>query len=164
MPAFTAKRTSDNLLYVPDLSAALPADGGTAVLANAVRALGGVAGDYEFLELTDVQYAAMVGQTGRAYLSGEAIQIKAMTLTSSAPTLVSDGSATVTLTADTGDAGYTGDVTFTVTAPDGSQVSETIEAVAGVAQTTLDTEQVGVHTITAACVEFGVKTITVEGT
>lgn len=163
MPAFTAVRTSDNLLYVPDAAPNLPADGGAAVRQNAAAALGGAIGDWEFLELTDVQYAAMRGQQGRAYLSGESITIKAMTLTSSAPTLTADGATTVTLTADTGDASYAGNITFTVTAPDGSTGSETVQAAAGQAQTTLSTTQVGNHSVRAECVEFGVKETTVEG-
>lgn len=163
MPGITAKRLSDNLLYYADNPPNLPDDDGVSVISNAVRAMGGIGSDWTFTELTQQQYLDMVGQSGRAYLIDGSIVIKELALTSNKAQITADGVDSATLTADTGDASYTGDVRFTVTAPNGNVITEDVACVAGVATTTMTTTQVDMHAVKAECVEFGRDEITVEG-
>jgi hypothetical protein len=164
MPAISVRRISDNLLYVADYPPNLPKlSEQTICIENAVRALGGVAADWQFITLNDAQYHAMEGQMGRAYLQGGNIVIKSMNLSSDKASIAADGVEAATISADVGDANYTGEVKFTVIAPDGSSSSSTVNAVAGIAVDTVTTEQADTHIIRAECVEFGVAEITLEG-
>lgn len=164
MPYISAKRLSDNLLYPPQRPKQLPADNGAAMISNAISAFGGTAQDYEFIELSSQQYAAiMAAQPGRAYLVNDEIVAKTMTLNSNKATITANGTDTATITADTGDANYTGAIRFTLIPPTGDPLVSTVNAVAGVAQEAVTTQQVDEHVIRVESVEFGVKELTIKG-
>lgn len=163
MAYFTARRLSDGLLHPPQNTPQLPVSN-AGMIGNAIQVFGGSTSDYELVELTQSQYDVIQASiTSRAYLNNDAITLKALSFSSNKAQITADGVDAATLTADSGDVNYTGNVTFTVIAPDNSVFTETIAAVAGIATTTLNSSQVGNHLITAESIEYGVKQITVEG-
>lgn len=160
MPIFSAQRISDGLLSVITDVPSIP----TNLIDRAIAGDSGAPEDWQIITLSQQQYSdALLASPGRAYLSDGSVTPKALALTSSDAQITADGVDSATLTANTGDASYTGNVRFTVTAPDGTILTEDVVAVAGVATTTMMTTQVDNHTVKAESIEFGSDEITVEG-
>lgn len=160
MTAYGTRRLSDGLISsvtdVPNPPSNL--------IQRAIDGDGGIFGDWEQLILSNVQVSEIeAANGGRAYLNNDAISIKSLVLSSNKSQITANGIDSAAITANTGDNSYTGQVKFTVTAPDGTIAIESVNAVAGVATTTLTTTQVANHVIRAECVEFGYKEIVVEG-
>lgn len=136
----------------------------TNLIQRAIDGDGGIATNWQVVTLTEQQYEAVKATyPGRAYLSGGNVTAKSLALSSNKAQITADGIDSATLTADTGDVSYTGNVEFTVTAPDGTVLTENVACIAGVASTSMTTTQVDMHNVKAECVEFGSDEITVEG-
>lgn len=159
MPYFTARHIISGILYTLDFSPSLLVSDDEIIQANAARALGGVAADYEAYLPTDAQVAAIQAVLpGRAYIDAQGnVTSKSVTLTSDKAQILTDNTDTATLTANVNDPSYTGDVRFTVTTPEGTTEIETVAAVAGVATMSLTTGVLGDHQITAEAVAYGVS-------
>lgn len=160
MPIFAAQRIADGLISVATDVPNLP----TNLIQRAIDGDGGITENWQGITLTDQQYDAVkAAYPGRAYLAGGNITAKSLALTSNKAQITADGVDSATLTANTGDASYTGNVEFTVIAPNGTVLTENVACIAGVATTTMTTTQVDMHTIKAECIEFGSDEIAVEG-
>jgi len=164
-----ARRKTDGLLTWPQSSPQMPS--ASAVQENAARRFGGVAADYELVTLTDEQLTTVrAGIPGRAFASKDEFdQVTAVTvprtptLTSDKAQIADDGLDEAVITFDTTDGTFTGDVTFIVSAPDGTRQTVVKAAVAGVATLTLSTLLTGNITIDARADLFGDGLMTVEG-
>lgn len=160
MAIYAAQRISDGLLSVITDVPSIP----TNLIDRAIAGDSGAPEDWQMITLSQQQYNDVIASyPGRAYLSDGSVTPKALALTSNKAQITADGVDSATLTANTGDASYTGNVRFTVTAPDGTILTEDVSAIAGVATTTMTTTQVNAHTVKAECIEFGSDEITVEG-
>jgi hypothetical protein len=134
-----------------------------AAIANAIAAIGGVADDWQLVELTSEQYqAVMAGLPGRPFLVDEAVTVATPPGVSlSNGTVQADGIATITLTVTI--PGYNGAVKVTVVHPDGSSTTDTFTSVAGVASDTISTDYLGLHQITVETILQGVAFASFEG-
>lgn len=131
---------------------------------RAIAGDGGIAANWQVITLTNEQYDQVrAASPARAYLNGGIITSKGLILSSNKTQITANGVDSATLTATASDPAYTGSVTFTVIAPNGDTVQETVSAVAGVATTTLTTNQVDEHRITAQTINFGSDDLAVEG-
>jgi hypothetical protein len=157
------KRISDGILTWGD---EVPTLGDEATeQTNAVIMFGGVPSDYELIELTPEQFAALrAAMPARSKLVGGVLtSATPITTGLSAATVEADGVATITLSVDTHDASYGGAVTVNVTPPDGGAASATLTASAGLASTTISTNQVGVHQVAVETVLHGLAFTSFEG-
>lgn len=160
MPIYAAQRISDGLLSVITDVPAPPSN----LIDRAIAGDSGDMQDWQMIPLSQQQYNDVIASyPGRAYLSDGSVTPKTLTLTSNKAQLTADGVDSATLTANTGDASYTGNVRFTVTVPDGTILTEDVSAIAGVATTTMTTTQVDNHTVKAESIEFGSDEIAIEG-
>ena len=90
------------------------------------------------------------------YREGEQIIIKGPpSLTKDKEQIENDSIDTLTVTCDTEDGDFTGTVTWTVTAPDGSTAESSEAAVAGVAQLEITTSFEGTHTVVVETGTYG---------
>lgn len=160
MPIYAAQRISDGLLSVITDVPAPP----TNLIDRAIAGDGGDMQDWQVIALSQQQYNDVIASyPGRAYLSDGSVAPKTLTLTSNKAQITADGVDSATLTANTGDASYTGNVKFTVTAPNGTIFTEDVAASAGVATTAMTTTQVDNHAAKAESIEFGSDEIAIEG-
>lgn len=160
MATFAAIRISDGLLSAVTEVPNLPSN----IIQRAIDGDGGIESDWQVVELSTEQAAAVQdAYPSRSYLSGGNLTTKTLNLTSNKTQIIADGVDSATLTAETGDPDFTGIIQFYAVAPNGDSVNDIVTAVAGVASTTIVTNQVDMHTITAETVDFGSDTVTVEG-
>jgi hypothetical protein len=158
-----ARRKSDGLLTWAQSSPQAPDQ--SAIIQNGIDSFGGVANDWEYAELTVQQYDSLrAAMPGRSYLvSGELSSQPAPDFTVDKDEIEDDGVDEAIITFDVGDAGFAGNVTFIVSAPDGSQQTSVQAAVAGVASLSITTLLIGIITIDARAEAYGDGIITVEG-
>lgn len=160
MATFAAIRNIDGLLSAVTEVPNLPSN----IIQRAIDGDGGIESDWQVVELSTEQATAVQdAYPSRSYLSEGSLTTKSLTLTSNKTQIVADGVDSAILTADTGDIEFAGDIKFHAVAPNGDSVTDTVTAVAGVASTTIVTNQVDMHTITAETVDFGSDSIIVEG-
>lgn len=163
-----AIRQSDGLVASLQGSRQFPSDGGAALVQNAITKFGGVAADWLALELSPAVLASIVYagasrqfatlNSWQEQIADETITFYEVTaLAQSTPPAISqdkaqiinDGADSVTFTADVGDAGFSGPVTWVVTGPDGSRQSVSENAVAGISTLEFLTNDVeGVYRVT----------------
>lgn len=77
--------------------------------------------------------------------------------------LENDGADSATITADVADASFTGQITWRVIAPDGTESIETEAMSAGQATLLVTTTQEGSHSVSAEVVDYGSKQIEIQG-
>jgi hypothetical protein len=157
----SAKRITDGLLTSVVNSPNIQDE--AAAIANAVVAIGGVAADWQLVELTSEQYqAVMAGLPGRPFLvAGVVTTATPPGVSLSNGTVQADGIATITLTVTI--PGYAGPVKVTINPPSGSSTTETLTAVAGVASDAISTDYLGLHSITVETTLQGVAFASFEG-
>ena len=158
-----ARRKSDGLLSWAQTSPQSPDQ--SAIIQNGIDAFGGVADDWGYAELSPQQYTAMqAAMPGRSYLiEGELTSQSAPEVATDKSEIEDDGVDEATITFDVDDAGFTGDVTFIVSGPDGSRQTIVESAVAGVATLGLTTLLTGTIVIDARAEAYGDGIISLEG-
>lgn len=97
------------------------------------------------------------------YRDATGIAVKEIaSLTSDKSSILDDGVDAATITCDVAAADYTGQITWRVTAPDGTITTESENMVAGVATLEVTSTQAGAHTIEAETADYGTKSISIE--
>jgi hypothetical protein len=167
-----ARRKTDGLLTWAQVSPQAPDQ--SAIIQKGINSFGGVADDWEYIELSDEQYQSMrAAMPGRAFLTlstdpegivtAELAVKAAPGLSSDKAQIEDDGIDEATITFEVGAASFSGDVSFTISAPDGSQQTIVKTAAAGVASVSLTTLLTGAIVIDARAEDFGDGVIVVEG-
>jgi hypothetical protein len=164
-----ARRKSDGLLTWAQVSPQAPNQ--NAIIQKGIDKFGGVAGDWEYTELTAAEYTTVQdAMPGRSFYIPQGEPLPPLITTNSAPSLTSDkaqieddGVDEATITFDALDAAYTGDVDFIVSAPDGTMNTVVKTAVAGVATLSLTTLLTGAIAIDARAEAKGDSVLIVEG-
>lgn len=165
-----ARRLSDGLLTWAQATEALTTEAltteaRTALVNNAVIELGGVAGDWEALELTPEQYTAQQAAIpARSYLpNGDVVVQTAPTVTTDKTQIDNDGVDFATITANVHDSNYNGACLWRVRDTDNSETTIEDTATAGVATLPLATISEGIIHIEFNCPNYGVGFVEVEG-
>lgn len=155
-----ARRIADNLVVSVDDTPNLPSVPLT-IPAN----YGGAVEDYEVIEVTSQQAAQIQANfPAKSTLIEGVVAARALPEISTDNTEIQDTGADVaTITVTVTDNTHTGKIWWTVDMPEGQQMREEENMVAGIATLTLTTEQIGVHKITADVMAFGQVSIEVEG-
>lgn len=166
MKYIAMKRNTDNILFNVRAVPILPSDAEQATEEAAMLSING--GTWEGVELTADQFmqAFAILRQGRRpkHVDNEIIGNAKMQISTDKASIQADDTDVVTITVNTGDAAYTGNITFIITTPESSgDLQSVVACVAGVATETITTEQLGTHTIRAESVEFGVVEIAFTG-
>lgn len=168
-----AVRNSDGLMADVQESPMWPAD--TALrLQNMVNKFGGTLDNWQLKQIPDEQWQspAVIAGAGinplarQFYAAGGEVVITQSTppaMSQDKAQIENDGADTVTFTADVGDAGYTGAVDWTVTAPDGTREVVSENASAGVSTLEFVTnDDTGTYTVQAETELHGIARASVE--
>lgn len=166
MKYIAMKRDTDNVLFNVRAVPVLPSDAEQATEEAAMLLING--GTWEGVELSADQYmqAIAILRQGRRpkHVDGEIIGNAKMQISSDKASIQANDIDAVTITVNTGDAAYTGNIKFIITTPESSgDLQSVVACVAGVASETITTEQIGTHTVRAESVEFGAVEITFAG-
>lgn len=154
------RRISDNLIVSVDETPNLPS-----VPATIPTHYGGSIEDYEVVEIT-TQQAAQI----QANFPAKSTLVEGTVAARTLPQIGTDksqiqdtGADAATITVTVSDNTHTGKIWWTVDMPEGQQVREEENLVAGAATLMLTTEQIGTHKITADVMAYGQVTIEIEG-
>lgn len=152
----STRRKSDGWLSWPNETPNLPTS--SEQLTSLASRLGGVAEDYEYVELSQEQFDAInLAKPGRSFLVGNSISSAiAPTAAIDRTEVPSDDTTLVTISVNVHDASYAGLVSCMVICPDNVVIKDSDNAVAGVAQFQIATPQLGIHKIELESEKHGV--------
>lgn len=126
---------------------------------------GGAIEDYEVVEITPQQAAQIQANypAKSTLIEGEIAARTLPQIEADKTQIQGTGADAVAITVTVTDNAHAGKIWWTAGMPEGQQMREEENMVAGAATLTLTTEQLGMHKVTADVMEWGQVTIEIEG-